>query len=301
MLLPTFNFKPVAVFSIILALLTGTSFGTVSASKNTLPGDTLYSVKITTESIMYTFAFTKEKKVELAVQSAKNRVDEIKRIVAGDNSAVRIATASNHLKNNLNQVQESVMVVENASAVKKVDDSLAEIQNEIKLAVTNSNDSENFENKDIEEIKNIIEKTNIITLSVLVNTDETQEFAIDEQELKDRIIEKLATLKEVETIQDLTAIEMALETGDLKTAINGIVALTTETVETETETDKEIVTGEVKGEETTASTTVAVSENNLENNTSSASAVISVPAEVIDILGIHEEEEIVEEFNVGLK
>jgi hypothetical protein len=250
---------------------------------------------------MYTFAFTKEKKVELAVQSAKNRVDEIKRIVAGDNSAVRIATASNHLKNNLNQVQESVMVVENASAVKKVDDSLAEIQNEIKLAVTNSNDSENFENKDIEEIKNIIEKTNIITLSVLVNTDETQEFAIDEQELKDRIIEKLATLKEVETIQDLTAIEMALETGDLKTAINGIVALTTETVETETETDKEIVTGEVKGEETTASTTVAVSENNLENNTSSASAVISVPAEVIDILGIHEEEEIVEEFNVGLK
>jgi len=51
--------------------------GVVAASGNSLPGDTLYQVKMVTEDVRLRFAFSDMRKAELHAQFARERVNEI--------------------------------------------------------------------------------------------------------------------------------------------------------------------------------------------------------------------------------
>ena len=48
-----FRLQPVAVFSLVIGLFFVTSFASINASKNTLPGDPLYQIKITAVDSSY--------------------------------------------------------------------------------------------------------------------------------------------------------------------------------------------------------------------------------------------------------
>jgi len=73
--------KPASVFfSISLLVLTSGIF-TVSASQATIPGDTLYKLKLATEKVQKVLTTTEHKKAELEITFAGKRIDELEKIV----------------------------------------------------------------------------------------------------------------------------------------------------------------------------------------------------------------------------
>ena len=65
----------VAVAAVLILLLTGS--GTVIASSNAMPDEPLYPVKLATEEVRLTFAFTDAQKVQVHTQLAETRAMEI--------------------------------------------------------------------------------------------------------------------------------------------------------------------------------------------------------------------------------
>lgn len=74
----TFKPMPIVIGAIIVALLAGG--GTAYASQGSLPGDTLYPVKLMTEDVQTTVAFDPEKKAGLETRFANRRLEEIKKL-----------------------------------------------------------------------------------------------------------------------------------------------------------------------------------------------------------------------------
>ena len=70
---------PIALIIGLIIALTGG--GTVAASQGTLPGDTLYSVKLFTEDTRTAVAFNPDSKARLQIKFAAEKIDEIKTIL----------------------------------------------------------------------------------------------------------------------------------------------------------------------------------------------------------------------------
>lgn len=75
----TFKPMPIVIGAMIVALLAGGG-GTVYASQGSLPGDTLYPVKLMTEDVQTTVAFDPEKKAEIETRFANRRLEEIQKL-----------------------------------------------------------------------------------------------------------------------------------------------------------------------------------------------------------------------------
>lgn len=73
-------FKPMSIIAglLIAALLGGG--GVAYASQGSLPGDTLYPIKLMTEDVQTVVAWSPEKKVELEAKFANRRLEEIQRL-----------------------------------------------------------------------------------------------------------------------------------------------------------------------------------------------------------------------------
>lgn len=74
----TFKPMPIVIGVIIAALLAGG--GTAYASQTSLPGDTLYPVKLMTEDVQTAAAWSPEKKVQMETKFANRRLEEIKNL-----------------------------------------------------------------------------------------------------------------------------------------------------------------------------------------------------------------------------
>jgi len=74
----------VALVAVLVLILIGA--GTVTASTDSLPGDTLYPVKTATEKVRGFFTFGSEAKANFYMKLAQRRLDEIKLLVEGNRS-----------------------------------------------------------------------------------------------------------------------------------------------------------------------------------------------------------------------
>ncbi len=75
------RFKAWATVAAALVLVIGLGTGTVQASSNSLPGDTLYSVKQAIENVRLNLAFSDSAKARLHVRLAEKRVEEMNRLI----------------------------------------------------------------------------------------------------------------------------------------------------------------------------------------------------------------------------
>ena len=97
-----FKFKTMPIALIIGLIIALTGGGTVAASQGSLPGDTLYSVKLFTEDTRTAVAFNPDSKARLQIKFAAERIDEIKTILEERGVEVEgLEIARTALENNL--------------------------------------------------------------------------------------------------------------------------------------------------------------------------------------------------------
>lgn len=95
----SFNFKMPAVLGLIVILLSGGA--TAFASQKSLPGETLYPVKLLTENIKLAVIFNPEEKIESRIALAKKRIEEIQTVISSAQPE-REANKTSDLKSALN-------------------------------------------------------------------------------------------------------------------------------------------------------------------------------------------------------
>ncbi len=78
-----FSQPAVTVFLIVFLFLTG-GFAGLRAAQDSKPGDSLYIAKIVGEKTQLALAFTDKKKVQLGLEFAVKRVEEMKQVIAED-------------------------------------------------------------------------------------------------------------------------------------------------------------------------------------------------------------------------
>lgn len=114
---------PIIVGVLIAALLGGG--GVAYASQNSLPGDTLYPVKLVTEDLQTAIAWNPEKKMELEAKFANRRLEEIKKLQGrlkkkGDEIPKEVVEkALNQANKRLEKAQERIEKMEEGALKEK--------------------------------------------------------------------------------------------------------------------------------------------------------------------------------------
>jgi uncharacterized protein YutE (UPF0331/DUF86 family) len=132
---------PIPIIIALIAILSGG--GVTMASQNSLPGDTLYPVKIAVEDVRAAITISSESKAKLHIGYAKERADEIKKLLENKDVAPKgLEIALNRLEKNINKANEAI-----AKEKQKGKDESA-LEKEIGLAVGASKDAlkENAQN-----------------------------------------------------------------------------------------------------------------------------------------------------------
>lgn len=86
----SFMFKPIPIVALAIVLLLG---GVSGVAASTLPGDTLYPVKLASESVITAFIFSPEKKAERNTALAERRLKEAETLIARGDFTPPIAAA----------------------------------------------------------------------------------------------------------------------------------------------------------------------------------------------------------------
>ncbi|PIQ78001.1 MAG: hypothetical protein COV79_05650, partial [Parcubacteria group bacterium CG11_big_fil_rev_8_21_14_0_20_41_14] len=182
--------KPVLASLLVVSLTMSGSIFAVQAAKASLPGDTLYSVKLGIEDVQVGLVFSEKKKAELEVKFAGTRLKEVKE------------------------------VIENDIQTKK------QAQNSIKKAIQNFNDNLGSVQKRLEKIENEPKsEVKALEISKLVN-EKTTELESDLLEIKEKIASKDAlsvpvveALDSVESENPIPESEQAISNDSEQSAI----------------------------------------------------------------------------------
>ncbi|MDD5290161.1 MAG: DUF5667 domain-containing protein [Patescibacteria group bacterium] len=181
--------RPVASFSLVMALFLITSFATVNASKNALPGNPLYNVKIGAERLRYFVAFSDEARAKASMEIAQKRAAELKQLMSvaeGPNKDLLGAVVSQQLANELDNVKEQFNKIKNeekdavklAAVAKDVDARVAAIERELPIVSDKNN------------LKNVLAKTEEVKFVILSTyVDQYQAGVVDFS--KEAMVEKI--------------------------------------------------------------------------------------------------------------
>jgi hypothetical protein len=116
-------YKPLGAMILIFGVILGGYTMTVGAAKNSLPGDFLYPIKLTTERMQVNLAGNDEKKTNLEIVFAERRLEEMQKVAdkSGNDS-----TKKENLQVSLQKYQESINNVKSGlSKLEKTDSKTA--------------------------------------------------------------------------------------------------------------------------------------------------------------------------------
>jgi len=103
--------KPVWLASLASIFILVTGIGSVYASKNSKPGDSLYIAKIISERAQFAITFDEKNKVKLGVEFATNRAKEMIQVLEDTNQATtvnndKLEKLSQNFKKEISQVKD---------------------------------------------------------------------------------------------------------------------------------------------------------------------------------------------------
>ena len=170
-----FALQPVATFCLVAALFLVSSFASIDASQNSLPGDTLYPVKIAAENVKYSLTFSDDQKAKYTMSVIESRVKELKTIINREENGkkeIQVLHAVQSITNALGGVQEKVQAMSSKEknhtkalkTVKELDVKLAQMKESVSQTVERVD--EDFKDE-LQEIFKKIEDTSIVTAAVL--------------------------------------------------------------------------------------------------------------------------------------
>lgn len=263
--------RPVGVLSVICLFIFSTGILGVSASKGSLPGDFLYSVKLTSERVKVGFTAAGEKQAELHVQFAEERIKEIEEVVKTEPvpeiKKAKVKVAADGLTDEMKKATETLGKVKEGNkkaqavvdSAKLVDQKTEEISEKLKQKQEElGEDKETVET--LELAVDAADETGVKAVEVIVDKLAGGEVELSEKDLVDVIDSKINKAKEniMKTQKKVDEVEQIAKDAD-----SGAVVVnqeeeteqseeTTETDETEEvqiEGDGEVVADETNTEE----------------------------------------------------
>lgn len=221
------------VLLMALGIVFGGSITTVSAALNSVPGDLLYPIKIMTEGAQVRFAGDEAAKVELHVEFATRRVQEIAKINETENvdNADKIAVATEGFKQEMNTVNQYMDNIQADVAVEiaKIVDAKSEEHEEIlnKVALTTVGDEAKSL---VQEAKTAAENAGVKAVEVMIVTHNAASSTVSTAEVQNTLESKINNIeKKVEELSGIISASSATGTPvkatEAKTAIDEAKAL----------------------------------------------------------------------------
>lgn len=201
-----FAAKPLGALTVLAVFIFSTGMLGVNASKGSLPGDILYSVKRTSEKMQVGLAVSKEKEAALHVQFAEERVNEIEKVAQGKNSSdqkmKQISVAVDGLKDEMKKAQENLdqakdqprKAQEVVAMAKVLDVKSEEISNRIEQKKLQVGDQIIVDK--LSEAQVATTQAGVKALEVIVEKHEQGEVTMSEGELVKTIDNKIEKAKE---------------------------------------------------------------------------------------------------------
>ncbi|OGF30610.1 hypothetical protein A2533_03230 [Candidatus Falkowbacteria bacterium RIFOXYD2_FULL_35_9] len=197
MLLPqgfiTFIAKPIGVISVIMLMIFGSGAFTVNASKNSLPGDILYSIKLTSEKVMIGLTVSDEKKTERNMTIADNRMRELETIVASDKNndtkKQQIMVVTENLIGTMNGINKNIEDVsskkedlsQRMEIVQRVDERATQIVE--KLDKSNEVFIDNDVTENISQVTKVVEDTSLKAVQTIAEKYDNGEIDISSEKV----------------------------------------------------------------------------------------------------------------------
>ncbi|MFZ5365210.1 MAG: DUF5667 domain-containing protein [Patescibacteria group bacterium] len=223
--LKNFILKPIGAISLMLAIIMGASVVSVSASRGSVPGDLLYKVKLTSEKIQAGLTVNDEKKTDLYINFAGERLHEMDKIKdAGQaekkSENIKIALDGftkqmNTVKTHIEKVSEKPKPAQDIVVVaKKVDDKVVEFTDRIDQKKAEMLD---FAQKDLvrelDNAKEAVEEASDVAIEVIIEKHVKGEAEIPVEELAGKLEQKIKraeekiikTQEEVEYLKDINS------------------------------------------------------------------------------------------------
>lgn len=191
--------KPIGVLLVILLVLSGGYFS-VNASYGSVPGDVLYTIKITSEKIKLTFTTDDRHETELHIEFAQKRLEELEKITQNqepetekkNKNAKKAITAFKKEMDKVNENLEKVKVKQPAEETVQVAKLVTEKTDEFTEKLK---DMDPEIKQDIKEAIVASEETSDKAIDVIIEKHESGE--VDAQdEVKETIENKLNKTKE---------------------------------------------------------------------------------------------------------
>ncbi|MBT5503142.1 hypothetical protein HN643_04465 [Candidatus Falkowbacteria bacterium] len=257
--------RPVGVLSVICLFIFSTGILGVSASKGSLPGDFLYSVKLTSERVKVGFTAVGEKQAELHMQFAEERIKEIEEVVKTEPvlsiKKAKVKVAVDGLTDEMKKATETLGKVKEGNkkaqavvdSAKKVDEKTEEISEKLKQT-----QEELGEDKDLvetlEQAVDATDETGVKAVEVIVDKLAGGEVTLSEKDLVDVIDSKINKAKEdiKETQEKVDEVEQSAkdaESGAVVVNQEEETEQSEETAETEEVNIDENAEDETDGEE----------------------------------------------------
>ncbi len=207
--------RPVGVLTVITLFIFSSGIFGVNASKNSLPGDFLYSVKLTSEKVQVGFTVAEEKKAQMHMGFAEERVNEIEAVsqkaITPQKKQEKIDVAAAGLSQEMKKTQQTLEQVKQDStkskliveAVQKVDQKAEELGDRLEQQKQELLQNDVLVGKSMDIAKEATDVTAVKAVEVIVDKREKGDVSVTDNELVETINKKInkeqEKIKQVET------------------------------------------------------------------------------------------------------
>ncbi|MDD5043050.1 MAG: hypothetical protein PHD51_00055 [Patescibacteria group bacterium] len=205
--------RPVAVSAMILIVAMSGGIATVGASRGSLPGDTLYSVKLASEQVKLALTTGEVGKAKVQLSMAENRVQEIKELVkqndSGKNAVIKntvknLKVSVTAIQDHIAKAQEKEVTNELIALAEEVNTKTKEYANTLKESNTELHNNEVSAEKSEEKVEakkavdeavEVAQFTSTDALRVLIYQEKTEKIKINQEEVLKRLNNEIEDYK----------------------------------------------------------------------------------------------------------
>jgi hypothetical protein len=186
--------RPVSVTLAIFIAVIGVWVAGVSATKNSLPGDLLYGLKLTGERLQVNLALSDEKRTDLEMAFAEIRLNEVKQVMSKSKDKDKLALSLKKYQESMTNIKSNLAKLEMTDKSKAL--KVANLVDEKAKVYTDLLRGENItQDKNTAEAIVVSKATSDKALSVILNDFESGNSTVTLEEIKSKIDIRIADIR----------------------------------------------------------------------------------------------------------